>query len=122
MSLEDFEGSNSPMLQKRNDFVGAEANYSVEEARQESLRGHGTQGERFWRRQQGKAETIEVGRRLIAKVTVSRSLFSYEMLIENRLLQRSPRNRDQAQLSDVPALTLVVRRRSCKAFNDIESR
>jgi len=38
-----------------------------EEARASTLRGHGTAEERFWHRQQGINETIQVGRELIAK-------------------------------------------------------
>lgn len=36
-----------------------------EEARQASIRGHGTPEEMFWQRQRGMQETIEVGRRMI---------------------------------------------------------
>lgn len=36
-----------------------------EEARQTTLRGHGTPEERFWQRQKGQAETIEIGKRYI---------------------------------------------------------
>ncbi|KAF7543569.1 hypothetical protein G7Z17_g10643 [Cylindrodendrum hubeiense] len=36
-----------------------------EEARQTSIRGHGTPEEMFWQRQRGLQETIEVGRRMI---------------------------------------------------------
>jgi anoctamin-10 len=39
-----------------------------EEARQSTLKGHGTPEERFWQRQQDQAETISVGRSYIAKV------------------------------------------------------
>lgn len=39
-----------------------------EEARQSTLRGKGTIGDRFWQRQHTMAETVEVGRQLIAKV------------------------------------------------------
>jgi anoctamin-10 len=38
------------------------------EARESTLRGHGTPEERFWRRQQGQAETIAVGKSYISKV------------------------------------------------------
>lgn len=36
-----------------------------EEARQSTLQGHGSPGERFWKRQQSMSETIQVGMRLI---------------------------------------------------------
>ncbi|EEU40315.1 uncharacterized protein NECHADRAFT_66456 [Fusarium vanettenii 77-13-4] len=36
-----------------------------EEARQASIRGHGTPEEMFWQRQRGMQETIEIGRRMI---------------------------------------------------------
>lgn len=39
-----------------------------EEARQSTLKGHGTPEERFWQRQRGQAETIAIGRSFIAKV------------------------------------------------------
>jgi hypothetical protein len=39
-----------------------------EEARQSTLKGHGTPEERFWHRQQGQAETIAIGKGYIAKV------------------------------------------------------
>jgi anoctamin-10 len=39
-----------------------------EEARQSSLKGKGTVGDRFWQRQHNTAETIEIGRQLIQKV------------------------------------------------------
>lgn len=39
-----------------------------EEARQSTLHGKGTVGDRFWQRQHNMAETMEVGRQLIAKV------------------------------------------------------
>lgn len=39
-----------------------------EEARQSTLKGHGTPGERFWQRQRGQAESIAVGKSFIAKV------------------------------------------------------
>jgi len=38
-----------------------------EEARQSTLKGHGTPEERFWQRQQGQAETIAIGKGYIAK-------------------------------------------------------
>ncbi|RDW63886.1 plasma membrane stress response protein-like protein [Coleophoma crateriformis] len=38
-----------------------------EEARNSTLRGHGTPEERFWNRQQGQAESIAVGLKMIAK-------------------------------------------------------
>ncbi|KAF4611389.1 hypothetical protein G7Y89_g15624 [Cudoniella acicularis] len=38
-----------------------------EEARQSTLRGHGTPEERFWQRQQGQAEAIAIGKEYIAK-------------------------------------------------------
>jgi anoctamin-10 len=37
-------------------------------ARDSTLHGHGTPEERFWLRQQGKAETITVGKNYISKV------------------------------------------------------
>lgn len=37
-------------------------------ARHSTLQGHGTAEERFWHRQQGKAETITIGKRYISKV------------------------------------------------------
>lgn len=37
------------------------------EARRMSTKGHGTPGERFWLRQKGADETIEIGRKFIAK-------------------------------------------------------
>ena len=39
-----------------------------EAARESTLHGHGTPQERFWERQQGKAETITIGKGYIAKV------------------------------------------------------
>jgi hypothetical protein len=39
-----------------------------EDARQTTLRGHGTPEERFWQRQQGQAETIAIGKKYIEKV------------------------------------------------------
>lgn len=39
-----------------------------EEARQASIRGHGTPEEAFWQRQQGMDETISFGRHLISKI------------------------------------------------------
>lgn len=39
-----------------------------DEARESTLRGHGTPEERFWQRQRGQAETIQIGKALIAKV------------------------------------------------------
>jgi hypothetical protein len=45
---------------------------SLEEAAREStLQGHGTPEERFWQRQQGARETIEIGRKIIARVSSS---------------------------------------------------
>jgi len=38
-----------------------------EEARQSTLKGHGTPGEKFWQRQRGQAESIAVGKDFIAK-------------------------------------------------------
>lgn len=37
-----------------------------DEARESSLAGHGTPGERFWMRQRGQEETIAMGRKYIA--------------------------------------------------------
>lgn len=48
--------------------VRVHADEKTEEARQSTLTGHGSPGERFWKRQQGAAESISVGRRWIAKV------------------------------------------------------
>ncbi|KAK8042565.1 hypothetical protein PG994_013048 [Apiospora phragmitis] len=42
-----------------------------EEARQASLRGHGTPEEAFWQRQQGMDETITIGRSLISKMAAA---------------------------------------------------
>ncbi|KAH8197116.1 hypothetical protein TruAng_008721 [Truncatella angustata] len=42
-----------------------------EEARQTSLRGHGTPEEAFWQRQQGMDETITVGRNLISSMSAA---------------------------------------------------
>lgn len=39
-----------------------------EEAREGTLKGHGTPEERFWQRQRGQAETIAIGKAYIAKV------------------------------------------------------
>jgi hypothetical protein len=39
-----------------------------DEARESTLRGHGTPEERFWQRQRGQAETIAIGRGYISKV------------------------------------------------------
>ncbi|KAJ2905479.1 plasma membrane channel protein variant [Zalerion maritima] len=38
-------------------------------ARKSSTQGHGSPGEKFWQRQQSMTETIEIGRRLISKVS-----------------------------------------------------
>lgn len=40
------------------------------EARDSTLRGHGTPEERFWLRQRGQEETIAVGRQYIEKVNL----------------------------------------------------
>jgi anoctamin-10 len=48
-----------------------------EDARQSTLKGHGTPEERFWQRQQGQAETISVGRGYIAKVRSPKSSRDY---------------------------------------------
>ncbi|KAK6819706.1 hypothetical protein PG990_010198 [Apiospora arundinis] len=42
-----------------------------EEARQASIRGHGTAEEAFWQRQQGMDETISIGRSLISKMAAA---------------------------------------------------
>ncbi|KAM0343998.1 hypothetical protein ACHAPU_008056 [Fusarium lateritium] len=42
-----------------------------EEARQTSIRGHGTPEETFWQRQRGMNETIDVGRRMIEQQKLS---------------------------------------------------
>ena len=39
-----------------------------EAARESTLHGHETPGKRFWKRQQGKAETIIIGKGYISKV------------------------------------------------------
>ena len=44
-----------------------------EEARQSTLKGHGTPEERFWLRQQSQAETIAIGMKYIEKVSRFRS-------------------------------------------------
>lgn len=70
---EGAEGSYSPsvmpMLMPSLDAVGAGEDRvtdgKIEAARQSTLQGHCTAGERFWARQQGVAETVEVGCRLI---------------------------------------------------------
>jgi anoctamin-10 len=41
---------------------------TLEEARQSTLKGHGTPEERFWERQRGQGETIAAGKGFIAKV------------------------------------------------------
>ncbi len=40
-----------------------------DEARESTLTGHGTPADRFWKRQQGQAETIKMGKMYIAKVS-----------------------------------------------------
>lgn len=45
-----------------------------EAARESTLSGHGTPEERFWQRQQGKDETIAIGRKYIQKVCTLTSL------------------------------------------------
>ncbi|KAJ9148907.1 Plasma membrane channel protein [Pleurostoma richardsiae] len=42
-----------------------------EEARQQSIKGHGTPEETFWQRQRGAAETIQIGRKMISEVSSS---------------------------------------------------
>ena len=39
-----------------------------EEARQSTLKGHGTPEERFWQRQRSQGETIAIGKGFITKV------------------------------------------------------
>jgi anoctamin-10 len=48
-----------------------------EEARQSTLRGHGTPEERFWQRQQGQQETISVGSRYIRVSSHAHSTWSF---------------------------------------------
>jgi hypothetical protein len=43
------------------------------EARESTLRGHGTPEERFWARQRGQAETIAIGRQYISKAAPNES-------------------------------------------------
>lgn len=44
-----------------------------EEARETTLKGHGTPEERFWLRQRGQAETISIGKSYIAKAAPGES-------------------------------------------------
>jgi hypothetical protein len=68
-----------------------------EEARQSTLKGHGTPEERFWQRQQGQAETIAIGKAYIAKV--------------NSLHWRK-------NIADMTRLHLRIRRRLKRSCND----
>ncbi|KAL1846692.1 hypothetical protein VTK73DRAFT_221 [Phialemonium thermophilum] len=44
-----------------------------EEARRESIHGHGSPEERFWERQRGAADTIEIGRQLISELAAKQN-------------------------------------------------
>jgi anoctamin-10 len=46
-------------------------NILEEGAKQTTLLDHGTPSERFWQRQQGQAETIQIGKRYIEQVSTS---------------------------------------------------
>lgn len=46
-----------------------------EEAREQTLSGHGTPEERFWQRQRGQAETIAIGKSYIAKASLLETVF-----------------------------------------------
>lgn len=51
------------------------------------MTGHGTPEDRFWARQRGAAETIGVGRRLIAQVSLSSGHVSILALVANSAKQ-----------------------------------
>jgi hypothetical protein len=75
-----------------------------EEARQTTLRGHGTPEERFWQRQQGQAETILIGKRYIEQV--------------------GPQLNDEASGTDIFRLRLQQRspKRNCEGTNGVRRR
>ncbi|KAI9731101.1 MAG: hypothetical protein M1818_007958 [Claussenomyces sp. TS43310] len=71
------EKMNRSTLERKNILIGLEVPGAkrpcIEEARNSTLRGHGTPGERFWQRQQGADETISVGRQLIEKAAPTKT-------------------------------------------------
>jgi len=62
-----------------------------DDARESTLRGHGTPAERFWQRQRGQAETIAMGRQYISKVCLSFGRSIIQDVNFNRLLRMRPR-------------------------------
>ncbi|KAF7562489.1 hypothetical protein G7046_g1630 [Stylonectria norvegica] len=60
-----------------------------EEARNESLHGHGTPEDRFWKRQRGMQDTIQIGRKLIEQQPLKRKSFEEALSMSKRVnLQR----------------------------------